>query len=356
MWKSVSSVSNQGAKKGRAKRRGASSIKDLNMGQGLGEGKLKVEWPGLNAPVVDTMSRNKQSAEIKVIGVDNDREARLVELRNKMDRFRRLSIPAFERGYTGGTLNGKSIGAPLSINDSDMTGFDTKIINYRVAIQSTSLLGKKRLPTAMVVTGNGNGIIGIGSALATINQVALKKAKANAAKNLLYVDRFENRTLYHDFYKEYCNVKIYASRMPQGYGLKCHRIIKTICELCGIKDLYAKLEGSVNPEIVAKTFIAALMEQKKYQELADEKQLHVVEFRKEMDYYPIVLASPSKKIRNDSELENEFEYDSNLYFLKGRFRRPELEKKPFYANTPGYQRHLKFKSAVRNMYFIYKFE
>lgn len=31
-----------------------------------------------------------------------------------------------------------------------------------------------------------------------------------------------------------------------GYGLRCHRAIITICRLIGIKDMYAKVSGSVN--------------------------------------------------------------------------------------------------------------
>lgn len=31
-----------------------------------------------------------------------------------------------------------------------------------------------------------------------------------------------------------------------GYGLHCHRAIITICRLIGIKDMYAKVSGSVN--------------------------------------------------------------------------------------------------------------
>ncbi len=38
LWKAVMSVSNQGAKKGRGKRRGASRTKDLNRGQEIGTG------------------------------------------------------------------------------------------------------------------------------------------------------------------------------------------------------------------------------------------------------------------------------------------------------------------------------
>ncbi len=38
LWKTITSVSNAGAKRGRAKRRGATKFKDLNMGQRIGQG------------------------------------------------------------------------------------------------------------------------------------------------------------------------------------------------------------------------------------------------------------------------------------------------------------------------------
>ena len=38
LWKTITSVSNAGAKRGRAKRRGATKFKDLNLGQRFGYG------------------------------------------------------------------------------------------------------------------------------------------------------------------------------------------------------------------------------------------------------------------------------------------------------------------------------
>jgi small subunit ribosomal protein S5 len=38
LWKTITSVSNAGAKRGRAKRRGATKFKDLNLGQRIGQG------------------------------------------------------------------------------------------------------------------------------------------------------------------------------------------------------------------------------------------------------------------------------------------------------------------------------
>lgn len=31
-----------------------------------------------------------------------------------------------------------------------------------------------------------------------------------------------------------------------GYGLHCHRAVITLCKLIGIRDMYCKVEGSVN--------------------------------------------------------------------------------------------------------------
>lgn len=50
--------------------------------------------------------------------VDPLREQRLLEVRNRLDRFRRLSIPPSERGFTGGNPAGKSLGQPDPQNES----------------------------------------------------------------------------------------------------------------------------------------------------------------------------------------------------------------------------------------------
>ena len=111
MWKSVLLVSTQGSKKGRGKRK--TKFKDLNLGQTLGDGKLKMEWPGLNTNVI----KNREVASIKMIGEDIDREKRLTEIRNQMDKYRRQGVAPHERGFTSDSLDGKSIGAPLSYDD-----------------------------------------------------------------------------------------------------------------------------------------------------------------------------------------------------------------------------------------------
>lgn len=48
---------------------------------------------------------------------------------------------------------------------------------------------------------------------------------------------------------------------PEGYGLVCHRAIKTMCEVIGIKNLHAKVEGSKNVNKIMKAFFMGLLKQ-----------------------------------------------------------------------------------------------
>ncbi len=122
----MTSVSSQGSKKGRGKRRGAAKNKDLNLGQTIGDGKLQVEWPGLNTDVLDRGEKITQVRAINVVGIDEDREKKLVEIRNRMDKFKSITIPPHDRGFTGSSMKGKSVGQPVSYDDGCASSFFAK--------------------------------------------------------------------------------------------------------------------------------------------------------------------------------------------------------------------------------------
>ena len=47
--------------------------------------------------------------------------------------------------------------------------------------------------------------------------------------------------------------------MILDYGLVCHRAIKAICELAGIRNIHVKVEGSKSNNVnIAKAFLNAL--------------------------------------------------------------------------------------------------
>lgn len=67
--------------------------------------------------------------------------------------------------------------------------------------------------------------------------------------------------VYHDFFTQFGKTKIYVTQKPKGHGLICHRAIKTMCEVIGIKDLHAKVEGSTNLQHIIKAFFLGLLKQ-----------------------------------------------------------------------------------------------
>jgi small subunit ribosomal protein S5 len=227
-----------------------------------------------------------------------------------------------------------------------------------------SILGKKKTISCFAVTGNREGIIGYGTGKGPTASGALKLAKAHASQRLLKIDLFENRTLFHDFYEEYYHTKVYAEKKPKGYGLVCHRLIKKICQLLGIKDIYVKVEGSSNGLNITKAFLSGLLNQKKYSDIANAKDLFLVEFKPENNYYPNVLAAPEKfknNQKNDNVKENEEKYeneylrDFNLFLFDNRLRAEKKKKLPFYYHDPSYKLYCKLRDKVRIKFYNINF-
>jgi small subunit ribosomal protein S5 len=171
-------------------------------------------------------------------------------------------------------------------------------------------------------------------------------AKSHASQRLLYINRYEDRTLFHNFYEEYYYTKVFAEKKASGYGLVCHRVIKKICDLAGIKDVYAKVEGSQNPRNVAKAFIGGLINQKKYQDIADEKNLHVVEIKPELNNFPVLLARAKKPIIEDKLQSNDYQKNIDLYLFQNKFMAEKKKKQPFYANYDSYKRYCALRDKV----------
>lgn len=87
--------------------------------------------------------------------------------------------------------------------------------------------------------------------------------------------------------------------------------------------------------------------QKTHKELAEEKQLHLVEFRKENDYYPQVIASPSK-VRTKEEIPADEVLDFTQYVMDGKIvlRRKKLPE--FYTKLPSWDVALRKLEKNRN--------
>jgi small subunit ribosomal protein S5 len=193
-------------------------------------------------------------------------------------------------------------------------------------------LGRKRGLSVMVITGNGNGMAGFALTKAVDTKAALRKAKNRAGQKLMHIDLYNKHTVYHDFFCQFGKTKIYVQKKSEGYGLSCHRAIKTICEVAGINDLCAKIEGSNCVQHIVKATLRLL------------KQLHLVEYRKEHGNFPKVIASPIQ-CRKTEEIKT----DEVLDFIQNE--RVVLKKKKhpqFFMKLLSWEIYLRKQEKMRN--------
>jgi small subunit ribosomal protein S5 len=140
------------------------------------------------------------------------------------------------------------------------------------------MMGGKRLSfTALVVTGDGNGHVGIGTGKANEVPAAINKASTVAKKNLIKVSLAGNTIPYM------INVRFGAAQVllkpaAPGTGIIAGGSVRAVVEAAGIKDILTKSLGSANKVNVAKATMLALSQLKNLKEaLAKRKPVAKVE-------------------------------------------------------------------------------
>lgn len=109
----MTSVSNAGRKRGRAKGVSKKGMKNLNRGQVIGIGKANIVWPGLSGPIV----RGRELVKQEQLPPDPEREAKLIKMRDELTGRRSRRLHPLERGWSGAKMAGRSIGPPDPIGD-----------------------------------------------------------------------------------------------------------------------------------------------------------------------------------------------------------------------------------------------
>jgi small subunit ribosomal protein S5 len=131
-----------------------------------------------------------------------------------------------------------------------------KIVHIRRVAKVTK--GGKRFHfTALVVLGNGEGIVG--SAIGKSNEVpnAIKKAIDKAKKKLIKVPR-KGQTIPHEIIGEHSSSRIMLKPAAPGTGVIAGGAVRAVIELCGIGDILSKVMGSTNPINVVNATIQGL--------------------------------------------------------------------------------------------------
>ena len=156
------------------------------------------------------------------------------------------------------------------IDPTELTLSDKLVYINRVA---KVVKGGKRLNfSALVVTGDGNGHVGIGRGKASEVPGAISKAGAIARKNLIKVP-LAGATIPHEIRVKVGAAKVLLKPAAPGTGIIAGSSIRTVLEAAGIKDILTKSLGSSNKINMAKATILALSQLKEPKEELARRRL-----------------------------------------------------------------------------------
>ncbi len=161
------------------------------------------------------------------------------------------------------------------IDPTELTLNDKLIFINRVA---KVMKGGKRLSfSALVVTGDGNGHVGIGLGKANEVPAAINKSGAIAKKNLIKVT-LAGATIPHEIMVKLGAAKVLLKPAAPGTGVIAGGSVRAVLEAAGIKDVLSKSLGSSNRINTAKATMLALSRLRDPKEaVAKRKSVPVVE-------------------------------------------------------------------------------
>jgi small subunit ribosomal protein S5 len=124
--------------------------------------------------------------------------------------------------------------------------------------------------SAIVVVGDGNGVVGHGLGKSKDVASAIAKAIEDAKKNLVRIPII-NSTLPHEQKGKFGGAKVFLKPASHGTGVIAGGAVRAVLDSVGVHDVLSKSQGSSNSHNVVKATFDALLQLRSAHTIAKQR-------------------------------------------------------------------------------------
>ncbi len=169
----------------------------------------------------------------------------------------------------------KSLNQPLR----DVTIDETDLIDKVVYINRVAKVvkgGRRFRFSALVVVGDGKGLVGVGYGKANEVPEAIRKGIESAKKNLYRIP-LRGATLHHQVMGRWGAARVLLKPASPGTGVIAGGPVRAMMEALGVKDILTKCIGTNNPNNVLKAAMVGLLSLRSPEQIAAVRGKKVAE-------------------------------------------------------------------------------